>query len=36
MVVLLPKWGDVVEAASFRLRQTPLPAEGEDAENPYD
>jgi len=33
--VLLPKWGAVVEAAGFPVGQTPLPAEGDDAANPY-
>jgi len=36
MAVLLPKWGDVVEAAGLPLGQTPLPAEADDAANPYE
>jgi len=35
MAVLLPKWGDVVAAAGVPLGQTPLPAEADDAANPY-
>jgi len=35
MAVLLPKWGDVVEAEVLPVGQTPLPAEGDDAVNPY-
>jgi len=34
MAVLLPKWGDVVEAAGLPLGQTPLTAEGDNAANP--
>jgi len=35
MAVLLPKWGDVGEAAGLPLGQTPLPAEADDAANLY-
>jgi len=35
LAVLLPEWGDVVEAAGLPVGQTPLPAEGDDAANPY-
>ena len=35
LAVLLPKWGAVVEAAGLPVGQTPLPAEGDDAANPY-
>jgi len=35
LAVLLPKWGDVVEAAGFPVGQTPFPAEGNDAAIPY-
>jgi len=35
MVVPLPKWGDMVEAAGRPFGLTPFPAEGDDAANPY-
>jgi len=35
LAVFLPKWGDVVKAAGLTVGQTPLPAEADDAANPY-
>jgi len=35
LAVLLPKWGDVVEAAGLTVGETPLPAEGADSAIPY-
>ena len=35
LAVLLPKWGDVVEATGLPVGQTPLLAEGDDTASPY-